>query len=67
MELTRQTLELVGEGRGVEEETLFFLFFTTRTRTSSSVRRTMAMARRMAVIRPTLPERERGEERRGAA
>ena len=66
IELTLKMLEREGEGRGVELETLLF-FLTKQTRTRSSVRNTMMMARRMAVMRPTLPGREREGERRGAA
>ena len=65
---TFHALEDGGVGRGVEEETLFcFFFFTMKTRTRKRVNRTRAMARRMAVIRPTLPGRDREGERRGAA
>ena len=65
--LTFHAFEEGGEGSGVEEETLFFFFFTMKTRTRKRVKRTKAMARRMAVMRPTLPGREREGERRGAA
>ena len=66
---TFHALEEGGEGRGVvEDETLFFFFFfTMKTRTRKRVKRTRAMARRMAVMSPTLPGREREGERRGAA
>ena len=65
---TFQALEEGGEGLGVEEETLFFFFFfTMKTRTRKRVKRTRAMARRMAVMSPTLPGSEREGEWRGAA